>query len=276
MTFDPELSDGALATAIADAVASQLADMRASVEIDPEDRAAVTALKDQADVLAHNIIVDAFALTRPQDMVMSEEGNWRDLGRVTHDRVWIVDPLDGTTEFGMGLDHWAVQIALWDRGALTHGAVTLGARRRTWSTDHSARAVPTGGWPLHRDGTLSVVVSRTRRPEGLDATMERLVTSLAPWGVRDYDVLNIGSIGGKVDEVLVGNAQLYIGPSWCYEWDVAAPSAVAIHEGLVATDFDGNALVFNKPEPEMTGLLVGPPVLVDAWIAATREGSTSP
>lgn len=274
MTFDPELSDGALATAIADDIASQLADLRASAAIDPENRDAVKALKDQGDVMAHNFIVDAFAHARPNDVVMSEEGNWREQTRVTSDRVWIVDPLDGTTEFGMGLDHWAVQIALWDRGVLTHAAISLGARQRTWSTDRAASAQPVAGWPTHHNGTLSVVVSRTRRPEGLDATMERLVASLASEGVRDYEVLNIGSIGGKVDEVLVGHAQLYIGPSWCYEWDVAAPSAVAIHEGLAATDFAGAPLVFNKPAPEMSGLLVGPQFLVDAWIAAAREGSS--
>lgn len=275
MTLDPELSDGALARAIAEQVASDLAQMRASVQLDPNDREAVNALKDQADVMAHNVIVDAFAAARPQDVLMSEEGNWRDQVRLAHERVWIVDPLDGTTEFGMGLDHWAVQIALWDRGVLTHAAVALGARRRTWSTDQAARAVPVDGWPLHTDGTLAVVVSRTRRPEGLDATMERLVASLKPYGVDDYEVLNIGSIGGKVDEVLMGHAQLYIGPSWCYEWDVAAPAAVAIHEGLAATDFDGAPLVFNKAAPEMTGLLVGPQVLIDAWISASREGISS-
>lgn len=275
MSLDPELSDGALAREIAEQVASDLAQMRESVQIDPDDREAVKALKDQADVLAHNAIVDAFATARPHDVVMSEEGDWSDQARLAHTRVWIVDPLDGTTEYGMGLDHWAVQIALWDRGALTHAAVALGARRRTWSTDQAALARPRDGWPMHKDGTLAVVVSRTRRPEGLDAIMERLVASLAPYGVSDYKVLNIGSIGGKVDEVLVGHAQLYIGPSWCYEWDVAAPAAVAIHEGLAATDFDGAPLVFNKSAPEMTGLLVGPQILIDAWIAASREGISS-
>ena len=66
--------------------------------------------------------------TRPEDAVLSEEGR-DDLARLDADRVWIVDPLDGTREFGEpGRTDWAVHVALWERGELTAGAVALPAQ----------------------------------------------------------------------------------------------------------------------------------------------------
>ena len=126
------------------------------------------------DRLSNEYILGALADSRPGDSVLSEEG-LDDRLRLQADRVWIVDPLDGTREFAeRGRTDWAVHVALWQRvrgdlsgpataspdGALVVGAVALPAQGITLSTAQAPR-VPA------RDPSrqLRIAVSRTRPPE---------------------------------------------------------------------------------------------------------------
>jgi 3'(2'), 5'-bisphosphate nucleotidase len=262
---DPSLDDVALASHIASATSQALLDLQAERGIRPDDPEHTRDLKDAGDALAHTLITTTLASARPQDAVMSEEGDWGDEARLSSRRVWIVDPLDATKEFGLGIADWAVQIALLEDGALTAAAMDLGARDVRWSTSSPRTTDPVS----HSDGTLIAVVSRSRPPEGLHDNLAATVEALDN-GTRGFDVRMVGGVGGKVDELLSGRAHLYVGPSWCYEWDAAAPLAVAAHLGYSVCDFEGQPLRYNKPHPAMEGLLVGSADVIAAWLRVTN------
>jgi 3'(2'), 5'-bisphosphate nucleotidase len=261
------LDDVDLAEAIAKVTSDALVQLAAESVVDPQDPAAVAALKDAGDALAHGIITEALERTRPGDAVMSEEGDWADPARLTASRVWIVDPLDATKEFGIGIPDWAVQIALLERDQLTAAAMHLGGRGVSWSTRSAVAFAP----QVHTDGTLIAVVSRSRAPQGLEENLARVAASLSHVGVERVALRSVGGVGGKVDELLQGRAHLYIGPTWCQEWDAAAPVAIAARHGHMVCGDGGRPLTFNQADARVQGLLVGPELLVRAWLDVTGD-----
>ena len=160
--------------------------------------------------------------------------------RHTADRVWIVDPLDGTREYGeAGRTDWAVHVALWERGELACGAVALPARGALRSSRTPVR-------PRAQERVRRIAVSRTRPPAWADPVAEQLGAVL----------VGMGSAGAKVDAVLRGEVDAYIHDGGQYEWDSAAPVAVARAAGLHASRVDGSALRYNQPDPWAPDLLV--------------------
>jgi 3'(2'), 5'-bisphosphate nucleotidase len=226
------------------------------------------ALKDRGDAVSHAFLMDEFASLRPDDAVLSEEGK-DSAERLSADRVWIVDPLDGTREFsergadGVWRTDWAVHVALWERGkGLTAGAVSLPARDLVYST---ADALPLA--PRASDGPLRVAVSRTRPTQ--------IVQELA--GRQDVEFVAMGSAGVKAMAVVSGEVDVYLHEGGQYEWDSAAPVVVALHAGLVATRLDGSAFVYNRSNPWLPDVYISRPefhpqlrVLVDELLQ-TRE-----
>jgi 3'(2'), 5'-bisphosphate nucleotidase len=187
--------------------------------------------------------------------VLSEESA-DDPRRHDADRLWIIDPLDGTTEFGEpGRTDWAVHVALWQRGrGLTEGAVALPARGMTLST---ADPLP----ELHAPPDHPrLAVSRTRRPAWVVDVAERVGGVLTP----------IGSAGMKAMSILLGEADAYMHSGPMKEWDSAAPVAVAARAGLHVGDLVGGELEFNKPSRLTDQLLVCHPSLADPLLAACQ------
>jgi 3'(2'), 5'-bisphosphate nucleotidase len=263
----PRLDDVDLAQAIAQVTSDALVQLAADTVVDPQDPVAVAALKDAGDALAQRIIAEALERTRPGDAVMSEEGDWQDPARLTASRVWIVDPLDATKEYGVGIPDWAVQIALLEHGELTAAAMHLGGRGVAWSTRTPVTSAPR----LHTDGTLIAVVSRSRAPKDLEANLARVAESLTHEGVERVAIRSVGGVGGKVDELLQGRAHLYVGPTWCQEWDAAAPVAIAARQGHMVCGQGGEPLTFNQQDARVHGLLVGPELLVQSWLEVTAD-----
>jgi 3'(2'), 5'-bisphosphate nucleotidase len=211
------------------------------------------ALKDAGDRLSHDLLVGRLAELRPGDAVLSEEGA-DDHRRLTADRVWIVDPLDGTREFAEdGRSDWAVHVALWQRGELIAGAVGLPAQGRTLGTD-SPPATPAGP----RGRALRLVASRSRAPE--------LVTKVAT--ELGAEIVPMGSAGAKVAAVVLGEADAYVHAGGQYEWDSAAPVAVALAAGLYAARLDGSPLEYNRANPWLPDLVVCAPSIASAVTAA--------
>ena len=221
-----------------------------------DDDARRKTLCDQGDVDSNALILTALADQRPGDAVLSEESTDSDT-RLTADRVWIVDPLDGTKEFGQGLAEFAVHIALWDSraGALVAGTVDLPAQGVTRCTALAPIALA----PLPVDRPIRIVVSRSRPPRQIAQICAALADLLDhPSGVEWSPV---GSVGAKVEEVLSGRAEAYLHDTGFFEWDVAAPYAVARHNGLIAEHLDGSAITFNHRDPRVSDLLVCHPEL---------------
>ena len=255
----PATDDHALAAAVAGAAGELLVELRAAGPggsggsgdgfggFGPAEQ-----LRAAGDARAHTFILDRLHDARPGDAVLSEEGA-DDLGRLDADRVWVVDPLDGTREFGeAGRTDWAVHVALVAGGALVAGAVALPARELVLGT---RPAPPT---PAPRGDGLRVVTSRTRRPWAASAVAAALGAELVP----------LGSAGAKAMAVVLGEADAYAHAGGMYEWDSAAPVAVAAAAGLHVSRVDGSPLVYNQPDPWLPDLLVCRPELAVTCLEA--------
>jgi 3'(2'), 5'-bisphosphate nucleotidase len=204
--------------------------------------------------------MEELAAQRPGDAVLSEEGADNQV-RLRSERVWLVDPLDGTREFSeLGRDDWAVHVALWQSGVgapparsaggLVAGAVALPAQNTTFST-------PTVATPPAAPGQPRIVVSRTRPP----------AIALSVRDALDGTLIEMGSAGAKVASVVQGRADVYVHAGGQYEWDSAAPVAVARAAGLHTSRLDGSPLTYNSPDQLLPDLVVCRPELADAVLA---------
>lgn len=219
-----------------------------------EELADATAAERKAagDKRSHDYLMEALARERPDDAVLSEEGV-DDPVRLSAQRVWIVDPLDGTREFSeLGREDWAVHVALWQSGALVAGAVALPAQGVTLATPDPAPP------PAHSGGPR-IVVSRTRPPAVALQVRDQLNGTL----------VEMGSAGAKVAAVIQGLADVYVHAGGQYEWDSAAPVAVARAAGLHTSRIDGSPLEYNRADPLLPDLVVCRPEYADAVLAVT-------
>lgn len=241
-------SDAQLAADLAAEAGALLVRIRADFPQDGDPK----ELKSAGDLGSHDYLMQALAAARPNDAVLSEEGA-DDPVRLTSERVWIVDPLDGTREFSeRPRDDWAVHVALWERGELTAGAVALPARGQVFSTE-APPAVPAPS-----EGKLRLAVSRSRPPVWLDS----LVAAL------DAEVVGMGSAGVKAMSVLDGTTDAYVHAGGQYEWDSAAPVVVAQAAGLHTSRVDGSPLVYNQRNVLLPDLVVCRPELAEQVLAA--------
>ena len=200
-------------------------------------------LRSAGDRQSHEYLMAEFARLRPDDAVLSEEGK-DNQARLASSRTWIVDPLDGTREFGEeGRTDWAVHVALWERGELTAGAVALPAQQETLST---ADPAPGPGDSVGNGSGPRIVVSRSRPPAFVQRMAEITGAELVP----------MGSAGAKVAAVIRGEVDAYVHAGGQYEWDSAAPVAVARARGLHASRIDGSELTYNQSHPWMPDILV--------------------
>nr|WP_221634277.1 3'(2'),5'-bisphosphate nucleotidase CysQ [Nocardioides luti] len=215
-------------------------------------------LKDAGDLAAHDLLMRLLAEHRPDDAVLSEEGK-DDKRRLDAKRVWIVDPLDGTREFSEPpRDDWAVHVALWEGGELTAGAVAQPALGETFNTGHPP-VVPPSTSPRPR-----IAVSRSRPPAFVHALAEELDAELVP----------MGSAGVKVLSVARDLTDAYVHAGGQYEWDSAAPVAVAAAAGLFTSRVDGSPLRYNQEDVYLPDLIVCRPELAERIVAFVQRHGT--
>jgi len=234
----PSAADHQLAAAAATEAGELLVRLRAQLVADGADS---STLKDEGDRRAHVQIMARLAdRLAAGDAVLSEEGR-DDPVRLGADRVWIVDPLDGTREFGEPpRTDWAVHVALVIGGAPVAGAVALPALGLTLGTDHPPRL------PAALGGPPRVIVSRSRPPAAATWLAEQL----------DGELVEMGSAGAKAMAVVRGEADVYAHSGGQYEWDSCAPAAVALAAGLHVSRLDGAPLVYNNADPYLPDLLI--------------------
>ncbi|UXA11336.1 3'(2'),5'-bisphosphate nucleotidase CysQ [Mycobacterium sp. SMC-8] len=257
------LTDAALAAAVAEEAGELLLAMReqfgSGAFYDPYD------LGDAGDMRANTLILDRLHETRPHDAVLSEEAV-DDVSRVDADRVWIVDPVDGTYEYSMpGRTDWAVHIALWQRSSahgtptITDAAVALPARGEVYRTDTVSPP------PRRREGPIRVTASSNRPPAVLWRLREHL----------DIELVRIGSAGAKAMAVVRGDVDAYLHAGGQWEWDSAAPAGVLWAAGMHASRIDGSPLIYNRRDPYLPDLLMCRPelarVLLEGIWSANRE-----
>jgi 3'(2'), 5'-bisphosphate nucleotidase len=269
----PPVIDAAFARWLADRAGQVLVRVR-----DEMGYADGKALKTAGDRAAHDLLRTELARWRPADAVLSEEDDhsriaWQDgepdtvrPERLGASRVWIVDPLDGTREFSeQGRSDWAVHVALWtaDSGnpsQLSAGAVAMPAQHRTIATDHPPAYPP---MPIDNGsgGSIRIAASRTRPPAFVTTLAEDIGAELVP----------MGSAGVKIAAVINGEADAYVHAGGQYEWDSAAPVAVALATGLHASRIDGSALKYNEADPKLPDLVVCRKDLAPRLLAALQR-----
>jgi 3'(2'), 5'-bisphosphate nucleotidase len=241
------MNDESLARQIAQAAGELLLDLQRSRLFDGKNLGKV------GDLVAHVFIMQALATHRPNDAVLSEEQK-DNPGRLTAERVWIVDPLDGTREYGERRTDWAVHIALAINGVAEVGAVALPGIPLTLSSADVKLAEP-------RAGTLRMLVSRTRPAAEAVSVAQQLGAELLP----------MGSAGAKAMAVVRGEAEIYLHSGGQYEWDSCAPVAIARAAGLHVSRIDGSPMLYNRPDVYMPDLLITRPELAPAVFGALRS-----
>ena len=229
------LSDAALAARLAGITGRLLLEVRDSGALSP------TALGEAGDQIANQFLVRAIREARPDDGLLSEETAC-DGTRLGRGRVWIVDPVDGTREYGEGRADWAVHVGLAIDGVAAVGAVALPALGMVLRSDapSSLPAPPP---------TLRLAVSRTRPAAEAVRVAE----------ARGAEVVPMGSAGAKAMAIVRGEADIYLHLGGQHEWDSLAPVAVARAHGLHCSRADGRPLVYNGGDVYMPDLLIARP-----------------
>jgi 3'(2'), 5'-bisphosphate nucleotidase len=218
------------------------------------DLQARDATKDEGDRLSNALILDRLAAARPDDAVLSEESK-DSPARLSQERVWIVDPLDGTREWGERRTDWAVHVALAFNGVPRVAAVALPGLGRVLST-----AEPPPAPPAH-DRKPRLLVSRTRPPKIAEYIADALDAELVP----------LGSAGAKAMAVVTGDADVYAHSGGQYEWDSAAPVGVATAAGCHCSRIDGSPLIYNQADPYLPDLLICRADLAQRVLDAVRS-----
>jgi 3'(2'), 5'-bisphosphate nucleotidase len=260
-----DASDHDLARDLAVSAGRLLLELRADESRSGDD------LRKAGDLSAHEFLASELARLRPDDAILSEEGKDNPL-RLSASRVWIVDPLDGTREFGEpGRSDWAVHVALWARGELVAGAVALPAQDLVLSTaDYEASPADAAPFPaplaagqVALPAGLRILVSRSRPP----AFVQRLAADI------DAELVPMGSAGAKAAAVVQRQYDAYIHGGGQYEWDSAAPVAVARAAGLHTSRIDGSALAYNQADVSIPDILISPAWLVPGLLSAIARAS---
>lgn len=257
-----ELTDAALAADLAAEAGELLLEVREQVGFGQP-----WALGDAGDERANSLLLRRLRAERPGDAVLSEEAH-DDLARLKFDRVWIIDPLDGTREFSTaGRDDWAVHIALWQRPTgdptdgrreITDAAVALPARgNKVYRSDTVTAGAAAGGVPR----TLRIAVSATRPP----AILHRIRQTLA------IEPVAIGSAGAKAMAVVDGDVDAYLHAGGQWEWDSAAPAGVVLAAGMHASRLDGSPLRYNQLDPYLPDLVMCRAEVAPVLLGAIRE-----
>ena len=237
-------TDHEIARALAVDAGLLLLDLRTAMT---KDGATEREMKDAGDREAHLFLMEALRRLRPDDAVLSEEGK-DDLARLTYSRAWIVDPLDGTREYGEGRHDWAVHVALSIDGAPAVGAVALPGTDLVLDT-----GIPPVV-PARPEGRpVQMAVSRSRPPALSIAVADELGGELVPMGSAGYKAMAV--VTGEVDAYVHGGGQ--------YEWDNCAPAAVALAAGLHASRLDGSPLTYNHEDPYLPDLVICRPELAE-------------
>ena len=205
-------------------------------------------VKDAGDAAAQEFLAHELHTHRPDDAVLSEEEGQTDQRRFDADRVWIIDPLDGTREFSEpGRTDWAVHVALWERDHFGAAAVSLPAANAVFATE------PAPPFPTVDRDKPRLITSRSRAPYSAVLVAEGL----------GCDAVRLGSAGAKAMALVMGQADIYVHDGGMYQWDSAAPAAVAMAAGFHASRLDGSPLIYNERDPWLPDFIVCRPELAD-------------
>ncbi len=261
---DSPMSDSALAANLAQVAGDLLKVLRSESQAGGLDG---RQAGKKGDASSNELIIAELSQVRPEDAILSEESA-DTTARLDARRVWIVDPLDGTREYGLyDRDDWAVHIALWDSQAAARSegsgiiaaAVALPALGTVFSTEEPS--VLPQSTPSNSGEPIRVLTSDSRPPAWIPALSEILPIEARP----------MGSAGAKAMAVLRGEADAYLHSGGQYEWDSAAPVGVVLAAGFHASRLDGSPLEYNQPNPYLPDLVICRPEIAGSILEALAK-----
>lgn len=247
MSTDTLTDEHRAAVELASAAGRALLELRERSDLGKE-------LGREGDLLSQQLLMEHMRDRFPGDRIRSEEAERAEALESDAGRVWNVDPLDGTREYSEGREDWAVHVALAVDGEVRVGGVALPAMGIVLGSGEPPALAEPAAVPR-------IVVSRTRPPEFIPPVADRLGAVTVP----------MGSAGAKIAAVILGRAEIYLHAGGQYEWDSAAPVAVALATGLHASRLDGSPLRYSQPDPWLPDLVVCHPTLVDAVMDALSK-----
>ncbi|WP_153013720.1 3'(2'),5'-bisphosphate nucleotidase CysQ [Deinococcus grandis] len=259
-TFSHELS---VASALArEAGALLLAHLRAGFTV--EHKTSADDPVTVADREASTLIMTALAAAFPADGLLSEEET-DDRARLGHDRVWIVDPIDGTKEYSTGLPDYCVSIGLAVGGEPVLGVVYAPETDELFS-GVVGQGVTLNGQPVPAPGSgpdWRIAVSDTEHGRELHAV---LLSGMKP----------SGSIALKLARIAAAQVDATFTMSPRSEWDIAAGHALLRAAGGDLRRRDGRPVRYNRPRPHIEqGLIGGTPAALD-WLEGQLRGHRLP
>ena len=214
-------------------------------------------LGDEGDYAGNMFLVNSLKKLCPNDAILSEEESADAVSSTTDERranqrVWIIDPLDGTSEYSSGRDDYAVHVALWDAhctgvSGIVAASVAVPDRGEVWSMDDAPGPSPDNSRPIR------IMVSRSRPPAEVEVISRNLQ---AAYPGRGVDIVPMGSVGAKVGYMLSGQADMYINTGGFYEWDLAAPLGVAVHRGFIVCDVQGREIPLNQVNTKLASAIM--------------------
>ena len=228
------------------------------------DEPSRTALGIAGDRRGQEVSAELLQQLRPSDAVLSEEG-FHDSARHGVDRLWIIDPLDGTANYSRGGEEFAIHVALWVRGSdapseITAACVFVPHTQELLSMDDVRPEQP--GTEAEVQPAIRLLVSRSRKPKELDVLVEGMAKRLS----RNIETISMSSVGAKVAAIIRGDADLYVNTGGFHEWDLAAPLGIAHHYGLSVCDRNGATISFNQSETQVPNAVISRPQFVAAVI----------
>ncbi len=239
------MTDAELAAHLAQVAGRILLEVRASDVFEGK------ALGKAGDETANEFLCHAIRAARPDDGLLSEEEKDNPV-RLDKSRVWIIDPVDGTREYGEQRGDWAVHVGLSIDGVAKTGAVALpgldgGTVLRSDQPGPLAEAAPKPRF----------LVSRTRPAKEATTVCEEM----------GGELVAMGSAGAKAMAVVSGDAEIYLHSGGQYEWDSCAPVAVALAHGLHCSRIDGSPIRYNQADTYLPDLLICRPEYAETVLA---------
>lgn len=246
---------------VAQYLAEQIGQVLVEVQSTNLNKLSEEQLGAAGDLAGHECAIHELSKLRPLDHILSEEGE-DNVGRLSANRVWIIDPLDGTSHYSRGETEFAVHVALWQRDSsrpFQLEACAVGVPRKDLVIGIN-EVKPT----QTHDGPIRILVSATRPPEEIAKIKQGLLKAFPQKG--EPVLIPMGSVGAKLASIIQGQADLYLNTGGFYEWDIAAPAAVAKAHGLMVCDAAGKELTFNNPDTFVPTAFFGHAQFVQAAI----------
>lgn len=218
----------------------------------------------EADFAVDRFLRDRLGALLPEAGWLSEETT-DDSDRLSRERLFIVDPIDGTRAFISGDPRWAISAALVEGGQPVAGVLHMPAAGLTFEAVRGAGA-RLNGRPIAASGREALTGGRVAGPP-------RILDELTRNGLEFVREAKIPSLAYRLARVAAGEIDVGIASTDAWDWDIAAADLIVREAGGLVTDLEARQPVYNRPTPRHGVLGAAPARLHGTLIAALRNAA---